>query len=107
MFHQGVSVTSPRSKSADENGVGRDVATTSGDLFLLKWVVAELQQDLDCRLEVFAASLSLKGVDANHKTMRDRRCALLQNSQLWRTFSVSHCTLPRLPTDPPPSPPKS
>lgn len=65
----------------------RSMALTSGDLLLLKWVQSELQRDLDCRLHVFS---SASGVD-----LKSRKEALLQNSQLWRTFSVS---LPFLPS---------
>ncbi len=61
---------------------------TSGDLYLLKWVVGELQRDLDCRLEVYW-TFPGKKYDQQRSLLADRKAGLLQNSQLWRIFSVS------------------
>ena len=59
----------------------RSTALVSGDLLLLKWILHQFEQDLRCRLEIFALAKN-----------SDKTRALLQNCQLWRTFSVSIST---------------
>ena len=59
----------------------RNFVLGSGDLLLFKYVVSELEQDLQCRLKVF--------FKVTNKELTAKKHALLQNSQLWRTFSVS------------------
>ena len=66
----------------------RSTELTSGDLFLLKWVVEELQRDLDCRMEVYYTFPGQK-YEQQSRALSERKSALLQNSQLWRIFSVS------------------
>ena len=69
------------------NFILRSAALTSGDLFLFKWVVNEVERDLKCRLEVYFGFPNQK-FDQQIKTLAERKSALLQNSQLWRVFSV-------------------
>ena len=60
----------------------RSIALTSGDLLLFQWILQQFDQDLQCRLEVFAGRPG--------KNLMTKRQALLQNSQLWREFLVSN-----------------
>ena len=65
-----------------EKVICRSIALTSGDLLLFQWILQQFDQDLKCRLEVFAGRPG--------KNLMTKRQALLQNSQLWRAFSVSN-----------------
>lgn len=76
-----LTILSFKDTSESSSYLCRSTALITGELLLLKYIIGQFEKDLACRLEVFNSEGAQK--------QKDRRIALLQNSQLWRTFSVS------------------